>query len=84
MFVNIFYILNLLLLTILIASNLSLSISKWIVDQSVQIIVIYLVIPIFFLVINIIKLSGLRNVYLFSYICTAEILPLLVALKFLT
>ncbi|MDB5274810.1 MAG: hypothetical protein JWO58_3177 [Chitinophagaceae bacterium] len=84
MFVNIFYIVNLLLLTILIASNLSPSVSKWIVDQSVQIIVIYLVIPIFFLVVNIIKLSGLRNVYLFSYICTAEILPLLVALKFLT
>jgi hypothetical protein len=84
MFVNIFYMVNLLLLTILIATNLSPSISKWIVDQSGQIIVIYLVIPIFFLVINIIKLSGLRNVYLFSYICTAEILPLLVALKFLT
>lgn len=84
MFVNLFYIANLFLLTVLIASNLSPSISKWLGNQSGQIIVFYLVIPVFFLVLNIIKQSGLRNVYLFSYICTAEILPLLVALKFLT
>lgn len=83
-FVNLFYIANLFLLTVLIASNLSPSISKWLSRQSGQIIVFYLIIPVFFLVLNIIKQSGLRNVYLFSYICTAEILPLLVALKFLT
>jgi len=84
MFINLFYIANLFLLTVLIASNLNPSISKWLVAQSGQIIVFYLIIPVFFLVLNIIKRSGLRNVYLFSYICTAEILPLLVALKFLT
>ncbi|MDF2455435.1 MAG: hypothetical protein K0R51_1428 [Cytophagaceae bacterium] len=84
MFVNLFYIANLFLLAVLIASNLSPSISKWLVSQSGQIIVFYLITPVFFLVLNIIKRSGLRNVYLFSYICTAEILPLLVALKFLT
>jgi hypothetical protein len=83
MFVNLFYIANLFLLAVLIASNLSPSISKWLALQSGQIIVFYLVVPVLFLVINIIKRSGLRNVYLFSYICTAEILPLLVALKFL-
>lgn len=84
MFVNLFYVVNLLLLTLLIASNFSPSISSWVALQSGQIIVFYLITPVFFLILNIIRRSGLRNVYLFSYICTAEILPLLVALKFLT
>ena len=84
MFVNLFYVVNLFLLAVLIASNLSPSVSKWLASQSDQIIVFYLVTPVLFLILNIIKRSGLRNVYLFSYICTAEILPLLVALKFLT
>ena len=83
MFVNLFYIVNLFLLTVLIASTLSPSVSKWLAMVSGQIIVFYLITPVLFLIINIIKRSGLRNVYLFSYICTAEILPLLVALKFL-
>jgi hypothetical protein len=84
MFVNIYYIVNLMLLTVLIAGNLNPSVSKWLALKNEQIMVIYLVLPISFLIVNIIKLSSLRNVYLFSYICTAEILPLLVALKFLT
>jgi|GEM_PF-3845540 len=83
MFVNLFYVLNLVLLPLLIFCNVSAVLSEWVVQNSTQVIGLYFTIPVVVLIINIIKLSGLRNVYLFSYICTAEILPLILALKFL-
>ncbi len=83
MFVNLFYVLNLVLLAFLIALNISPELSDWLLQFSPQLIGFYFIIPILMLVVNIIKLSGLRNVYLFSYICTAEVLPLIMALKFL-
>ena len=83
MFVNLFYVLNLSLLSLLVLSNISVKMENWLLSFSSQIGVLYFVVPIFVLIVNIIKLSGLRNVYLFSYICTAELLPLILALKFL-
>ncbi|MBX9696504.1 MAG: DUF4271 domain-containing protein [Alphaproteobacteria bacterium] len=84
MFVNLFYVINLVLLPILVLSNVNAEFSAWIAQFSPELIGLYFIIPVLILIVNIIKLSGLRNVYLFSYICTAELLPLIMALKFLT
>jgi hypothetical protein len=83
MFVNLFYMLNLSILSLLVLSNMSANFGMWLHEFSAQMIVLYLVVLILLLCVNIINQSGLRNVYLFSYICTAEILPLILALKFL-
>lgn len=83
MFVNLFYVLNIVLLALLIALNIIPEFSDWVHQFSTQLVGLYFIIPVLILVVNIIKQSGLRNVYLFSYICTAEVLPLIMALKFL-
>ena len=83
MIINLAYAMNLLLIAVIILATMNNGILNWFIIHNASILFLYLFIPISLTVLNFFKFSSHSNLYLFSYICTAEILPFLIAVKFL-